>query len=1084
MRMWKLTPFKIALIYVLFGVVWITSSDLLVETITTDPRLITKLSLIKGWLFMAITATVLYGLVRRYAWERTRSEAAVGSSEKKYRTLIETTGTGFVILDAEGRVLDANEEYVCLAGRSVPQEIRGRSVTEWTAEHDRERNSREVRKCLEQGFVRNLEVDYVHRSGAIVPVEITATVIEQNGAKQVLSLVRDISERKKTQVERLLSKQRFHAIFNNTPLGICIVDMNRRPVDANAAFQTMLGYTLDELKALSVPDISDPGDDQRTRSLYRAMLEGSISSFTMEKRYRRKDGSPLWTNLTGTLIRNEKNEPEYSIGIVEDITVRKQAEQALRDSESRLKEAQEIAHVGNWEWDLATNRVFWSDELFRIYGFAPGEIAPDYGVVVNAMHPDSRPKFLAAIDAALAGERSFEMDYAFFRKDGAEAVLHTIGKVQLDAAGKPARMTGIVQDITQQKRAQDALLESEERFRSIFDGASDGILIADRSTRQFTDANRAMCEMLGYSRDELLSIGIDRIHPADDLQRVLAEFEKQVRGEKRIAEDLPVLRKDCTVFYADISTTTAVIGGRQYAIGIFRDITERRIMREALRSSRDFIDRILDTVDEAFIVIDRDYRIVMANNAYAAQAGLPLQDILGKHCHEISHGSSMPCFENGEECGVRRCCETGEPQTCVHKHTAKDGGVLYVETKAYPLKDADGAVTSAIEVINNITDRHLLEEQMLKTQKLEAVGLLAGGIAHDFNNLLQAVFGNISLAKMFSDKDGKAYGMLEDAEAALYQATHLTKQLLTFSKGGEPVKRMVAPAVLVEQAARFALSGSNVGSRVSKDPDLWTVEADEGQLNQVIHNIVLNASEAMPDGGAISLDMQNVVLSEKSGVPLPKGKYVRIGITDTGAGIPEQHISRIFDPYFTTKKKGSGLGLATSYSIIAKHGGTITVSSVPGDGTTFFLYLPASDRRHVPAKAGAAKPISGKGKVLVMDDEEVVRTVASLMVSSLGYTIEVAENGDQAVERYVSAMRSSSPFDAVILDLTVRGGMGGKETAAMISAIDPAVRAVVSSGYSDDAVVAHYREYGFSAVLSKPYQVEELGRVLQEVLRK
>jgi CheY-like chemotaxis protein len=372
---------------------------------------------------------------------------------------------------------------------------------------------------------------------------------------------------------------------------------------------------------------------------------------------------------------------------------------------------------------------------------------------------------------------------------------------------------------------------------------------------------------------------------------------------------------------------------------------------------------------------------------------------------------------------------------------------------------------------------------MLRTQKLEAVGLLAGGLAHDFNNLLQGVFGSISLAKMFSDKAGQAHAMLDEAEAAMYQATHLTKQLLTFSKGGEPVKRLVALPVLAEQAVKFALSGSNVNHRSSLDAGLWTVEADEGQLNQVIHNIVLNACESMPGGGTIGVELRNVVIDEKSGVPLEKGNYVRIGISDSGMGIPEQHLGKIFDPYFTTKQRGSGLGLATSYSIIRKHGGVITVDSRPDSGSTFHVYLPASGHEYVPAKAADTRLITGKGRILVMDDEEIVRRVAGLMLAGLGYAVDFAENGEEAVEKYSAATRTNEPFGAVILDLTVRGGMGGKETVGKLKALDPEVRAIVSSGYSADDIIANYGEYGFQAVLSKPYHLEELGRILQAVLR-
>jgi PAS domain S-box-containing protein len=1018
------------------------------------------------------------------------------------------------------------------------------------------------------------------------------------------------SERDHKRIEEALrhSEEKFRALFDSASDALYIVDLKGDFIDVNRTGHERLGYSKEELMSMNVSSLDSPQFAKKVPERL-AQLK-SRGSAVFESAHARKDGTIMPVEVNAMIIDYDGEKVIFSS--VRDITKRQEAEQALLISESRLKEAQRIAHLGSWEWDISTDRVFWSDELYLIYGYEPQEISPDYGLIVDAMHPDSKKEFLDAIDAALKRKRPFEMDYDFFRKDGTVASLHTIGKAHFDVDGKPTRMFGIVQDITEQKRAQRTLRESEEKFRTIFDRANDGILIVNISTKKFSEANKTICDMLGYAKEEILLLGIENIHPAADVSRVMEEFSRQMRGEKTIAEDLPVMRKDGSVFYADICAALIILGGEQYGVGIFRDITERKKSQEslrererqlaesqriarigswerdlitgrviwsdemfrllgldpggteaslqlltemmprddrerfteavketlytnkpysidyrvtlkdgsvktlharavvirnkdgkplifrgtsqdvtdlrkietALRNSRDFVESILDTVDEAFIVIDRDYVITMANNAYARQVNMPLRDIIGKHCHEISHQSSKPCFESGEDCSVRHCFETGEPYSCVHRHKSKDGSILYVETKAFPLKDPSGNVISAIEVINNITDKHLLEEQILRTQKLEAVGLLAGGIAHDFNNLLQGVFGSISMAKLFSDKEGKAYAMIEVAEKALYQATNLTKQLLTFSKGGEPLKKVIGLPSVIDDAARFALSGSNVDYRSVSDERLWPVEADEGQITQVINNIVLNACESMPEGGTVRIEMRNVLIDETVGLPLKKGKYVQVDIRDSGTGIPESHLSKIFDPYFTTKKKGSGLGLATSYSIIGRHGGVITVSSQLGAGSTFSIYLPASEQRLSAHETPKKDLVAGKGRILVMDDEELVRTIAGHMISRLGYDVDFAENGEEAIEKYSGAMKTGRPFDAVILDLTIRAGMGGEETIRKIAELNPAVKAVVSSGFSDDDIVSNYRDYGFRAVLSKPYRIEALSEVLHGLLRR
>lgn len=324
--------------------------------------------------------------------------------------------------------------------------------------------------------------------------------------------------------------------------------------------------------------------------------------------------------------------------------------------------------------------------------------------------------------------------------------------------------------------------------------------------------------------------------------------------------------------------------------------------------------------------------------------------------------------------------------------------------------------------------------------------------------------------------------MFEQAEEALHMAVNLTTQLLTFSKGGKPVKKKMALRPIVESAAKFALSGSGVGYRIEFDTDVRAAEVNEGQLSQVIQNIVINADQAMPEGGTIVIAAKNVVGSDKDHPKIPYGTYVEISVRDTGIGIPGQYLQNIFAPYFTTKEKGSGLGLATSYSIIKNHGGFIDVMSELGKGTTFFIYLPAVEAEEEVSETTTATSPFRKGKILVMDDEKLVRNIVRELITALGHEVDVAEEGKAATEKYRSAAESGKPFDIVILDLTVQGGMGGKATIDRLRALDPGVMAVVSSGYPDDTVVADYENYGFKARLTKPYKIDRLRDTLNALL--
>ena len=410
----------------------------------------------------------------------------------------------------------------------------------------------------------------------------------------------------------------------------------------------------------------------------------------------------------------------------------------------------------------------------------------------------------------------------------------------------------------------------------------------------------------------------------------------------------------------------------------------------------------------------------------------------------------------------------------------KDGTAFPAILNASPIM-RDGRAVGLRGVLIDISEHKLFEAEILKSQKLESIGILAGGIAHDFNNILTGILGNISLSKTALSNDNTIFERLEQAEKACMQAAALTKQLLTFSKGGSPIKLTIPPGQLIKDFATMAVRGTNV--RIDFHiGDLWPVEADEGQLGQVLNNLIINACQSMPGGGVISISAENTLLDEKNGFPVKKGRYVKITVKDEGAGIPKEQLQKIFDPYFTTKEKGSGLGLAVTYSIIRNHEGHIHVESTVGVGSTFTFYIPASDKELVKQKAEKTGFHSGKGTILVMDDEEFIRTVAGAMLNQLGYDVVFASNGAEAIEIYKKAAESGQVFDAVIMDLTIPGGIGGKEAVGELLKADPHARVIVSSGYSNDPVMSDFQKYGFSGVIVKPYKIETIGKTLQNVI--
>ncbi len=389
-----------------------------------------------------------------------------------------------------------------------------------------------------------------------------------------------------------------------------------------------------------------------------------------------------------------------------------------------------------------------------------------------------------------------------------------------------------------------------------------------------------------------------------------------------------------------------------------------------------------------------------------------------------------------------------------------------------------------------IREKEKMEEELLKAQKLESLGLLAGGIAHDFNNILSAIIGNISLAQTYIQNNDKIKKYLADTERSCFRAKDLTNQLLTFSKGGTPVKELISMPEFIKESVIFILRGSNIGYELKIDPDLFHAEIDKGQINQVINNIIINAIQAMPNGGKITIKAENFIIEQNDNtlMPLEPGDYIKISIKDQGHGIPKENIKNIFDPYFTTKQSGNGLGLASVYSIIKRHGGHIYVRSVETKGTIFEIYLPASkktidmkdNKNDVSVKKEEPK---GHGRILIMDDDAMIREVVSDMLIHMGYEVECSEEGSEACIKYREAMEKNKKFDAVIMDLTIPGGMGGQEAVKEILKIDPLAKIIVSSGYSNDPVMADYESYGFAGVIVKPFQMNDLKSIMNKILQ-
>ena len=643
-------------------------------------------------------------------------------------------------------------------------------------------------------------------------------------------------------------------------------------------------------------------------------------------------------------------------------------------------------------------------------------------------------------------------------------------------------------------RQSRALQQSEERYRSILNASPDDITITDREGRIIMISPAART-MFGYERDDqaLGRLVTDFIAP-EDRARAMEQVSSRLRGVAAVPAEYRGLRHDGTTF--DIEVNSDFLrdpeGSPTGMVIIARDITQRKQAEAALKASMLMLAKSqelghigsweMDLARNRLIWSDEVYRIF----------GLETQEFDASYeaFLEAVHPEDRATVDTAYAGSLRERKDGFETEHRVVRR--RTGEVRYVREKCTHFKDPGGAIVRSVGIVEDITERKQAEADRLILSKLESTGILAGGIAHDFNNLLTVVMLGMEMAKSHWHSPADLEATLQHATEAVISAQNLTRQLITFARGGEPVRCQTNLGPLVQQAVQVSLSGSNLVSRLVLADDLWGVNADAGLLGQALRNLVLNARDAMPGGGTVTVQAHNVTLAAGQQPALPPGDYVRLGVGDEGPGIPPDVLPKIFDPYFSTKQratqKGMGLGLTICHSVFKRHGGAISVETAPGRGTTFYCYLPASRQpTPVPVLAPVVsreipKSASRSARILIMDDESAVRTMIRQVLERMGHTAAAAADGQEAIDRYQEARDAGQSWDLVLLDLTVRGGLGGVETVRRLRELDPGVNAVVMSGYASDDVLQDYARYGFKDMLAKPFDHHALQAMLTRTL--
>jgi len=958
-----------------------------------------------------------------------------------------------------------------------------------------------------------------------------------------LSSGEDITERRKAEAALQESEEKFRIIFETSRDAIMLLD-RQGFFDCNQACLDIYGCTSKEQFVSKHPGEWSPprqADGSDSLAAARERIEKALAEGThaFEWNHKRLDGTVFPAEVL--LSRSEFGGKTILQAVVRDITERKLAQERLRQSEEKYRNMFDNAIEGMYQSTPDGHILNVNRAQASIFGYAsPREMIEDIKNLDRDIYvrPEDRGKYKEILERQGFVE-GFEVEN--FTRNGEKIWIALNTWVVQDKEGHTLYYEGITENITQKKMAAHALQESERRLTEITEFLPDPMFVIDLEGR-ILFWNRAMADLTGVSAKEMVGKGnreyalpfyqerrpllIDFVLNPEDLAQYYSAFTRE--GDTCWAETDYLVRGRRCVLSGKAKPLYDSNGSVIGAIESIRDITERKLMEEEIRQMNAELQQM---------VAERTAELVQANRALAEDIDrrIHIEEAIReserkyREMAELLPGTIFECDETGRLLFVNSqyyekfgygAGELAEGLTIYQMLVPEDrqramdnvqlvlngelrSGIEYMALRkdgvTFPILVNSTSIEQKGRHIGirgfavDISEHKKMAEELLKVQKLESVGILAGGIAHDFNNLLAAVIGYIDLARISSPMDKSYVQNLERARKASLQASELTKRLITFSLGGEPHCKAIALSNIIKVSCDHFLQKTGIVCRTALMEGLWPVLADEGQLQQVANHLLMNAGEAMPQGGTVDICAENSLVDEGANLPLASGAYVKWSIRDSGQGIPPENLTRIFDPYFTTKDRGSekgmGLGLAICYSVVKRHNGLILVESEPGSGSSFHIYLPVAVTPDMTSDSAvksdgliSAEAATPEGKILVMDDEEYILELMCDMLHVLGYTVETARDGNEAVDIYLQALANKQPFSVAILDLEIPGGRGGLFVMERLQEVDPGVKAIVVSGFSNDPILNRHGSYGFKGAVTKPFTIKSLSRILREVI--
>ena len=1010
----------------------------------------------------------------------------------------EQSTEGMAIVDLEGSLLFLNRAFANMHGYD-PDELTGKNLSIFHTPEQIPFVNAANRELGRKGTFSG-EIWHARRDGTVFPAWMENSLFRDPDGNPIgmIGTVGDITELKQSEEALRESEQKFRAIFDQTFQFIGLMDSEGTLLEANRTALDFLG--LEEADVLGRPFwetpwwTHSPELQERMRDAVHRAGAGEFVRF--EAYHPDRDGKIHYLDFSLRPVKDSAGNVVLLIPEGRDISDYKRAEAALKESERDYRNLVDNALVGIFRRDLEGNTYYMNQALVRMLEYDSVEELRGVKFEDAYEDPEARGRFLQTLkdEGKVVG-----YELRLLTKTGKTRNVLVNGMIE------DGIMSGMTMDITERKAMEEELRENEERHRAMFEGSLDAILLVDPETGEIVDANPAASQLFLRRRSRIVGLHQTELYPLRLRQGANEAFAWMVNDrDQDEPTETTILCQDGSERSVEVMAHIIQIDGRRVVYQEFRDISDRKRSADALQQTMERYRTLFD--DSPISLWEEDYSEVKAYVEQLRDKGVTnFRQFFETHPEAVEqcvamvkvldvNQATLDLYEAKSKADFMS--GLGQIFTEQSYEPFREGLIAIVEGRAsfeseavnrtllgtrkdiqirwsVP-KDYEKTLARLLISVVDLTDRKRMERELGNIQRLQALGVLAGGIAHDFNNILTAILANISMARIYGELDDDISKMLADAEKASLRAKGLTQQLLTFSKGGEPIKKTIRVSAFLQESAAFALSGSNVRCEYLMPKDIRRVEGDEGQLIQVFQNLVINADQAMPEGGVVKIRAENVRIKEDD--------YVKISVEDQGSGIPEEQLPKIFDPFFTTKERGRGLGLAIAFSVVHRHGGHIEVEPAPGGGTSFHVYLPASDTPAEPGEGARDELPRGEGRVLVVDDEGIVRRSVGEVLKRLGYEVGAAKDGREGLERYERAREEGCPFDVVIMDLTIPGELGGKKTVGRLRELDPGAKVIVSSGYSDDPVMSRFREYGFDGVLVKPYKVADLAEVIRNVL--